>query len=132
MFNVKASDIAQFLNADLIGEDVCVTSISSLSCPKKNSLIFAKKMFDLQDEAIHLVLCKSETFEKSNRNSLSSYIFCSNPRLAFAKVVQKFFVQHKTPYIHETAVFSDNIDIHPSVCIGAYCVVDVAHIRQWG
>jgi len=63
MGNVKAVDIAKFLNTDRIGEDMDVTNVSSLSIPKPNSLIFAKKTFDLEDDTLSLVLCTSEYYD---------------------------------------------------------------------
>ena len=47
MGNVKASVIAAYLNTDLSGEDFIINSVSSLSNPKANSLVFSKKPFNL-------------------------------------------------------------------------------------
>jgi UDP-3-O-[3-hydroxymyristoyl] glucosamine N-acyltransferase len=123
MENVRASYIAEFLDSDLIGKDMLVTSVSSISSPKKNSLMFAKKTFDLEDNISILLLCKKDDYKKSNKNKQFSYIFCANPRLAFAKVVEEFFVHHKEPTIHKTAIISDKSHIHSSVSIGAYCII---------
>jgi UDP-3-O-[3-hydroxymyristoyl] glucosamine N-acyltransferase len=124
MIDVNASDIANFLNTELIGEDMYVNSVSSISSPKDNSLVFAKNTFQLEGDTGALVLCNSEAYDQCYKNTSSNYIICSNPRLAFAKVVKHFFVQYKSPHIHETAIISGDANVHPSVSIGAHCVVE--------
>ena len=100
-----------------------INSVSSLFSQKNNTLVFAKKIFHHEGDTAILVLCKLEAYEQSDKNTSSCYIFCPNPRLAFAKVVKKFFVEYKPPSIHETSIISNVVDIHPSVSIGAHCVV---------
>ena len=85
LVNAKASDISNFLNVDLIGDDMEINSVSSIFSPKKNSLVFAIKPFNLEKNTSLLVLCKKDTYDKSNKSLFSSYILCPNPRLAFAK-----------------------------------------------
>ena len=124
MGDVKASDIADFLGTNLIGQDFLVYSVSSFSNPKDNSLVFIKKEFNSLNFKSLLVLCTQKDYKNSDKQSSLSYIFCKNPRLAFAKVTQKFFVKDKQPFIHETAVIANDAVIHPSVSIGAYCVIE--------
>ena len=121
---IKASDVADFLGTNLIGQDFLVHSVSSFFNPKDNSLVFIKKEFNSLNFKSLLVLCTQKDYKNSDKQSSLSYIFCKNPRLAFAKVVQKFFVKDKQPFIHETAVIADDAVIHPSVSIGAYCVIE--------
>lgn len=121
--STKASDIANFLNADLIGDDMEINSVSSIFSPKKNSLVFSVKPFNLDKNSSLLVLCKTDAYDKSNKSLFSSYILCPNPRLAFAKVMKEFFITDHPPFIHETAVISDSVNIHHSVSIGANCFI---------
>lgn len=123
LVNAKASDISNFLNVDLIGDDIEINSVSSIFSPKKNSLVFAIKPFDIEKNSSLLVLCKKDAYDKSNKSLFSSYILCPNPRLAFAKVLKKFFIYDHPPFIHDTAIISDSINIHPSVSIGANCFI---------
>ena len=122
-FGAMANDIAKFLEADLIGKDLFVDTVSSSFAPKQNSLVFTNSLVHIEDNISSLVLCKPDCYEKSRISSSSSYIFCSNPRLAFAKAVQKFFTKDEPPSIHQTAVIADDVNIHPSVTIGAHCVI---------
>ena len=124
MGDVKASEIAAFLGAELVGENITIYSVSSLSNPKQNTLVFAKKPFRQVDVQHFLVLCTKAILQEADSVSALSYIVVKNPRLAFAKVVQHFFVEKNQSYIHPTAVVAEDADIHPSVSIGAYCVVE--------
>jgi UDP-3-O-[3-hydroxymyristoyl] glucosamine N-acyltransferase len=46
-----------------------------------------------------------------------------NPRLAFAQIVETFFVERAAPGIHPTAVIHPSSEIADDVAIGAYCVI---------
>jgi UDP-3-O-[3-hydroxymyristoyl] glucosamine N-acyltransferase len=124
MGNIKASDIAAYLNADLSGQDIMINSVSSLSNPKANSLVFSKKVFNYDGIDSLLVICTEAVREQCILQTKLSFIVVSNPRLVFAKVVQNFFLETPIPYIHPTAVVAENAKLHPSASIGAYCVVE--------
>ena len=124
MGNVKASVIAANLNTDLSGEDFIINSVSSLSNPKANSLVFSKKPFNHDGINSLLVICTEAVREKLILQTKLSFIIVSNPRLIFAKIVHNFFVEKPITYIHPTAVVAKNAKIHPSVSIGAYCVAE--------
>jgi len=121
--NVRASDIAVFLKAELFGEDISIYGVSPLSYPKDNSLTFAKKPFHYDGKNIFLIICTKAVFEKVGFQSDLSFIVVSNPRLSFAKVVQHFFVEKQIPHIHPSSVVAEDAEVHPSVSIGAYCVI---------
>ena len=123
MGNIKASDIASFLGEELEGIDISVNSVSSFLNLKENTLVFINKEFSLSNVKNLLVICKKKDYEKNTKKSGISYICCENPRLAFAKVVQKFFVIKKQPYVSKSALISQDAIIHPSVSIGENCVI---------
>lgn len=123
MGNIKASDIANFLGEELEGIDISVNTVSSFLNLKENTLVFINKEFNLSNVKNLLVICKKKDYEKNTKKSGISYICCENPRLAFAKVVQKFFVIKKQPYISKSAMISEDSIIHPSVSIGENCVI---------
>ena len=52
----RASNVATFLKNDFIGHDILIESASSLSSPKDKSLVFAKNLFQLDDDAQILIL----------------------------------------------------------------------------
>jgi UDP-3-O-[3-hydroxymyristoyl] glucosamine N-acyltransferase len=121
--NVRASDIAVFLKAELFGKDISVYGVSPLSYPKDNSLTFAKKPFHYDGENIFLIICTKAVFEEVGFQSDLSFIVVTNPRLSFAKVVQHYFVEKQIPHIHPSSVIAEDAEVHPSVSIGAYCVI---------
>lgn len=124
MGNVKAGDIADFIGAKLIGEDIPVSGVASINNLKPHTLVFSKKSFCIPTGTKNLVLCTAKFFESDMHSSGSSFIICDNPRLQFAKVVQRFFVEKIVYKIHPTAVIAEDADIHPNVSIGPYCVVE--------
>lgn len=121
---IKASDLAAFLKHDLIGHDFYIESASALSSPKSNSIVFAKNLFQLDDDVQILILCTPRIFANIEEKKSASFILCEKPRLAFAKVVAEFFTPNESPLIHETAVVSDGAIVHSGVSIGAHCVVN--------
>jgi UDP-3-O-[3-hydroxymyristoyl] glucosamine N-acyltransferase len=50
-------------------------------------------------------------------------IIVRNPRLAFAQIVRRFFVEQDPPGIHATAVVHATAEIHPLATVGPYCVI---------
>lgn len=124
MGSVKARKIANFLNANLIGANITIDKASSILNPKKNSIVFLKKNLQSFNIKNILILCSKENYDNSKAGFGSSFIICKNPRLSFAKVLQKFFVKDYKSSIHKTAVIAKDTYIHPSVYIGANCVVE--------
>ena len=124
MGDLKASKIANFLNTKLIGKNISIFTVSSLLNPKTNTLVFAKKDFKIKKKIKLLGICTKKNYEISSKKSGLSYICCKNPRLAFAKVVTKFFTKQVKPFVHESAIIADGALIHPSVSIGANCVIE--------
>jgi UDP-3-O-[3-hydroxymyristoyl] glucosamine N-acyltransferase LpxD len=50
-------------------------------------------------------------------------VIVNEPRLAFAKVLAKFFAQDVAPGIHATAIVDLSAQVSPTATIGAYCFV---------
>ena len=123
MGNIKASDIANFLGEELKGLDFSISTVSSFLNLKNNSLVFTNKEFNSLNATSLLVICTNKNYQNSIKQSEISYICCKNPRFAFAKTVQKFFVNKKKPFISKSALISNDAIIHPSVSIGENCVI---------
>ena len=124
MGNIKAKDIAKFLNTDLIGKNINIVAASSFLNPKKNTIVFSNKNFHLPRVKNILILCSKKNYDNSKVEFGSSFIICKNPRLSFAKILQKFFVNDYKSSIHKTAVIAKDTNIHPSVSIGANSVIE--------
>ena len=52
-----------------------------------------------------------------------SYIISDNPRLDFARAMQRFFVKPVKPVIAKTSIIGNNVSIGDNVYIGDYCVI---------
>ena len=115
MAKLKALNIANFLNSELIGPNITVNNVASLSNAKKSSLIFSKKC-DFQIDLECLILVPSSYEGKKDSNL--SIIKANNPKLAFAKVLNKFFSPDGKPGIHPSTHIGNGCDINPSVAIG--------------
>jgi UDP-3-O-[3-hydroxymyristoyl] glucosamine N-acyltransferase len=119
---IKADTVAKFINAELIGENIDVVAVSSLDNLGTGSLSFINKSLFAEDvTAGALLLVKKDKSIESV--SLNSYIRVPNPRLAFAKIVQKFFLVNKMAGISDNARIGKNASFGENVTIGENCVV---------
>jgi len=83
---MRASEIAEFVDGKLCGQDLEIKGVCSLKNPKNDSLVFWKfdKELSLAGPITVLVNQKCEC-------SCRSYIRVDNPRLAHAMVTREFF-----------------------------------------
>lgn len=117
--------IAKFINAELIGKDVPVTSPRSMSNIDLNCVTYAKKF----DEAFLntanklsdlLVIACSEYKGKLT----CAHIISENPRLDFIKVVREFFsYQVSKNGVHKSAVIEEGASVGSNVSVGANCFI---------
>lgn len=123
-FKIRTSEIARFLNADFQGLDIELSGVTTLAQPKDYTLIFSKSSsFSVPETLCSLFLVPSE-FEFASRFPKSSaFIKVHNPRLAFAKVVGKFFVRKAPPGIASSTQVGENCKIDETVSIGHNCVL---------
>lgn len=119
MGDVKASQIADFLSRELIGKDISIYKASALNALEPHSIVFSKsKSFTVKEPCLVLV-----PFDFKNKESIFSYIKVENPRLAFAKVVQNFFVDKAIYDIDSTSTIGDYCHISEEVKISKYCII---------
>lgn len=117
----RASDIASFLGGVLVGEDLIVNNVTALDQINNGALVFAKKKnFEIPPHIRCLVLCP---VGYENEHGDFSFIVTNNPRLAFAKVVTRFFTKKVINGIHPTTLIGENCSIDPTVSIGANCII---------
>lgn len=119
MGNVNASQIADFLDSQLFGKNIHLSRINSLSAVTLNSFSFSKnKIVDIDIDCLILVPLD---FECNSRKM--SYIKVINPRLSFAKAVEKFFMPKINYKIDKTVKIGNDCNIATNISIGAYCVI---------
>lgn len=122
---MTSSDIARFLGKQLVGNDIEITSFSSLNNLCVHSVVFAKKYkaeyADVLKQSNDILAIVSEEY---NGKLSIPYIVSSNPRLDFMKIVGAFFrVEEIRNGIHNTAVVEDGAVIGKNVTIGAHCYI---------
>lgn len=119
---IYASIIAAFLESKIFGEDIKITHVSSLHSVTSNSLVFSKnEKLQIIDNVKSVVICPLST-TISHTNNIT-YIPVLNPRLSFAKVVNKYFSGKKFSGVHPTTIFGENTSIHATASIGPFCVI---------
>jgi UDP-3-O-[3-hydroxymyristoyl] glucosamine N-acyltransferase len=118
---MKSSNIAYFLNRQVVGDDIEITKFSSLSNIAENSVVFANKFYQnyvaLLNERKVLALVGKDYEGKLG----CPYIISNNPRLDFVRVVQEFFVKKPEASIHPSAVVEKGALIGNNVSIGPHC-----------
>jgi len=123
------AEIAEFLQAELRGDAICVVNgIASLDKAKQNQISFCAKIPGFASDAgkylsitkAAAVILSSKDAERYSGNAL----LVADPYLSYAKLTNLFIEESKSkPGIHETAVVGQNCDIHSSVAIAANCCV---------
>ena len=63
-------------------------------------------------------------------NTFDNFVFVENPLLSYIDIIKHFCGKHKTENIHPTAIVDKEAKIHPSVCIGAFSIVDKCEIGE--
>lgn len=121
---MKSSTIADFLNKELIGNNIEIKSFSSLSKIQEYSVIFAKK-YNKEYEGILKTAPNVLAIVCPGYEDITApHILSSNPRLDFIRVVRHFFSKSEIPTgIHPSAVIESSAHIDCEVSIGAHCYI---------
>lgn len=122
---MKSSEIAKYIGKELIGDDIEITSFSSLSNLENHSVVFAKKYAKeysevLKDaQSVLAIVC-----EDYRGRIMVPHIISNNPRLDYIRVVSAFFVEKEIPTgIHPSAVVEAGAKIGENVSLGAHCYI---------
>ena len=118
---IRASDIACWVQGSLTGDDVCITGVAPVNKAGLNDLSF---------------ICSKPPHNCSAGLLLSSSawpgyhcIVVSNPRAAFAVVLARLFPEVHLPqiyagaFVHPSAMVGKNVTIYPGVWVGPHCQV---------
>ncbi len=119
---VKASNIADYLNSSLSGKDIDISMVTSLSDIQSNTIAFSKKTdFEIDVDISSLILVPLNYQHKKDHVSV---IKVKNPRLAFAKVLDHFFVKKTFGQKSKSSIIGNNCIIDTSVSIGENSVIE--------
>lgn len=120
-------EISKFLSAEAIGSNFVIDKPMPLAAATKHSLTFVGDVIEFKNEyerALELkcaILAPKGT--KVPKESKSTLILVDNPRSAFGKALNQFFIQRPSPGISSTATISKTAMIASTATIGAYTVI---------
>jgi len=122
MKKIFSSKIAEFLNKELHGHDLIIKSVRAIDDYEDSSISFLTK--DLGEDFFSrngLLIITDKIIPP--RDSCSGYIISSNPRLDFAKIVDKFFNDRSFKDLRDLSYISENADLSKDVIIGSNCYI---------
>ncbi|MEG1723987.1 MAG: UDP-3-O-(3-hydroxymyristoyl)glucosamine N-acyltransferase [Anaerovoracaceae bacterium] len=122
---MKSSEIASFLKKELVGNDICITSFSTISSPLSNTVVFANKFsIDfLQKLARNDILAIIPPTYTNECELECSYVISDHPRLDYLRIINKYFYPKVKHQIHPTSVIEDGAKLGENVNIGAHCYI---------
>lgn len=122
---VQASAIADFLGVELHGADLTVDHVGSLADAGRGVLVFLQKYREDAGPAWDAASGVFVLADPTAQGGLAcSHVIVPDPRLAFARVAQRFFEPLPPPGIAPTALVSPAAQIGRNVSIGPYAVID--------
>lgn len=124
--NIYASEISEYSNLNLKGNDFIVNNISSSKCLLDNSILFVD--IENNDDILERIKNKKNILFFTSRefNDLPqnvSVIISNNAKIDFINLVKNFFIEvdqikiAKSSIIHKDAILGKNISI------GEHCVI---------
>ncbi len=113
---VRASDIAEYLNAVLHGDDIILNGPKGLRTMQLNS-----ELSNEDGSSEPYVLLTKEPYPQS---SYASYVITSNPERDFALIIREFFATPDPIEVHPSSCIASDVIIGRNVHIGAHCVID--------
>jgi len=122
--NKTLAEIATLVKGTLQGDgEVLIKSLSTIADATKESLVFASDK-DYFTQALDTDAAAIIT-DQMHQDCSKSQIVVSNPKLAFARLLEEFDPQPRRPaMIHPTACIADNVTLGDNCHIGAYVVIE--------
>ena len=133
---IKAEDIAQFLSAEVFGDEKrIIHSPAHIYTAEEENIAYCHfRTVEQNVQAITktkagTVVCSKKLKEKLEDSGFFkgrdlTLIITENPKLAFSKVLRRFFIKEfKEPSISKYAVIEEDAEIAEGVSIGAGCYI---------
>ena len=116
-------------NAKPLGED---TADSITYC----SAVGGEALDKIRKSRASIIICRSGLRPDSDDYSTRTLVTTSDPRLEFARILNKFLFRTPTPSVHPSSVFHPHAKVDPSAYIGPFCYVGESQIGEgsiiWG
>jgi len=101
---------------------------------EKSTSFCSKKAEDaseiIRNSKARVIICSSNMEFAEADYKDKTLILVSNPRLAFTRVMQRYFAERVQLGISPTAVIDEEADIHPNVCVGPNCYIGECKIGE--
>ena len=122
--SVRASEVADYLNKNLIGTDVNIRTPATLSRPENDAILCVtnKEILNL-DTLSGLDGLLFLTYEALPESKNYCFIVCENPKLDFVLVLQEFFLVDEPHVIDPTAIVAETASVAVNVAIGANSII---------
>lgn len=115
-FEIRASEIADYLNQSLQGEDFVINDPHFIRTPK--SSIRLAECCNLEGNQVLMI-----SDEPVSSNLCAGYILSPNPDLDLAYVLREFYATSSPNQIHPSAVVSEEARIGRNVMVGAHAII---------
>jgi UDP-3-O-[3-hydroxymyristoyl] glucosamine N-acyltransferase len=115
--------------------DRCVTVPSSIDDANEDSISFCSKNTEdaleiIRNSKAGVIFCSSNLEFAEEDYKDRTLILVSNPKLAFTRIMQRYFAEKVQFGISATAVVDKTADIHPNVYIGPHCYIGRCEIGE--
>jgi UDP-3-O-[3-hydroxymyristoyl] glucosamine N-acyltransferase len=122
--SLQSSELAKAFGGELVGPDVTIVRPCTLDNPQPNALGFIKVPDVAMAERLRAYPMSVFLVPVSARGLLTSpHILVPNPRAAFGRALQDYFVTKPSPRIAPTASIAVDAVIGREVVIGDFCIV---------
>lgn len=122
---MKATEIAAFLGEPLHGADLDVAGPASLANARPRSVVFAAEFSEQALRALNAQPALLALLGREFHGKVAvSHIVTGNPRLAFARVLGRFFAPPRLAGIAPSARVSARATLGANVRIGEYAVIE--------
>ena len=139
MNNISLQSLKKYLPNDckIIGntENININNIKSIVEADENSIVWLNPTRKDKEELIKITracIIIADRSLKPNNNILEikCFILVDNPKLAYIRIIEKFFQKRKTYKIHQTAIIDEQAAVDNEVHIGEYAVIGECKIGK--
>lgn len=126
--------LSQINYIKFIGQDATVITelkVLEVSNLRDDVLLWCndKNISKLLEISHGTIVCSSKVLEIT-LNSNCNYVIVDSPKLVYTRIIELFMEAPQFLGIHPTAIIDSQAEIHPSVSIGAYCVIGKSKIGE--
>jgi UDP-3-O-[3-hydroxymyristoyl] glucosamine N-acyltransferase len=106
-------------------KDKYFTNVQTIYEANEESLVWvnSKKNIDVAKTRAHIVICDEKVRPSDELLATKCFIVVENPKLAYLRLVEKYFVELPPFGVHPTAAVHSEAKIHPKTYIGPFTYI---------